>query len=246
MPIHLTAFIATVALLAVLPGANNASITRQTLAHGRRAGWLAVAGASIGILIWASAAAVGLSAMLLANPRAYLAIRLAGAAVLGGLGLLSLAAAARQRRGTQPTTTIPLVAGLPLTADPAPTGLALTRPAGAGSASSELVSAGSNPSGAVGRRSFAVGVATSLGNPKAGVVAISLIPQFVSATGPVLASSMLLGLIWAAVSGTWFTLYVWAVNRARTRVQRPGVQWAVQAVTGVSMVGLGVAVALGV
>jgi hypothetical protein len=59
---------------------------------------------------------------------------------------------------------------------------------------------------ATGRRSFAVGVATSLGNPKAGVFAVSLIPQFVTAHGPVLASSIALGAIWAVVSGTWFCL----------------------------------------
>ena len=40
-----------------MPGANNASITRQALTHGRRAGLLTVAGASTGILIWAIAAA---------------------------------------------------------------------------------------------------------------------------------------------------------------------------------------------
>lgn len=144
MPTSLAAFVATVALLAMLPGANNASITRQTLMAGRRAGLLAVAGASTGILIWATAAAVGLSAVLLANPGAYLALRIGAAAVLLILGLQCLWAL---HRGP--------------TAGPAP--------------------AGDGRKAATGRGSFAIGVATSLGNPKAGVVAVSLIPQFVTA-----------------------------------------------------------------
>ena len=82
----------------MLPGANNASITRQTLMHGRRAGLLTVAGASAGILIWAGAAAIGLSAILLANPATYLAIRIGGAAVLFALGIQALWALRKRPR----------------------------------------------------------------------------------------------------------------------------------------------------
>jgi len=205
MPTHLAAFITTVALLAMLPGANNAAITRQTLLSGRRAGMLTVAGSSTGILVWASAAAVGLSAVLVTNPDAFLLLRLTGATVLCALGLQSLWAV---RKPTAPTS------------EPS-TGHTGT-----------------------GRRSFAVGVATSLGNPKAGVVAVSLIPQFVTAHGPILASSIALGAIWAAVSGTWFCLYVWTVDKARARASKPRVQRLMHATTGVTMLGLGIAVAI--
>jgi threonine/homoserine/homoserine lactone efflux protein len=201
MPTHLVAFITTVALLAMLPGANNAAVTRQTLMHGRRAGLLAVAGASTGILIWAAAAAIGLSAVLLANPNAYLVIRLGGAAVLIALGAQALWAL----RG-RPAPSVPRHSG---------------------------------------RRNFAVGVAASLGNPKAGVVAVSLIPQFVTADGPVLVSSIALGGLWAIISGAWFCLYVWTVDKGRARVSRPRVQRLMQATTGLTMVGLGIAVAVG-
>jgi threonine/homoserine/homoserine lactone efflux protein len=200
VPTHVAAFVTTVALLAMLPGANNAAITRQTLASGRRAGLLTVAGTSTGILIWATAAAAGLSAILLANPDAYLAIRIAGATVLCVLGAQSLWTLRKP----------------PADAAPRRTGA-----------------------------SFAIGVASSLGNPKAGVFAVSLIPQFVTADGPVLASSVALGAIWAAVSGTWFALYVWTVDKGRARVNRPAVHRVLQAATGVTMLGLGIAVALG-
>ena len=88
-------------------------------------------------------------------------------------------------------------------------------------------------------------MATSLGNPKAGVVAVSLIPQFVTADGPILASSIALGAVWAAVSGTWFSLYVWTIDKGRARANKPSVQRFMQAATGLTMLGLGVAVAIG-
>jgi threonine/homoserine/homoserine lactone efflux protein len=206
MPTHIVAFVTTVALLAMLPGANNASITRQTLMHGLRAGLLTVAGASTGILIWASAAAIGLSAVLLANPSTYLAIRIGGAAVLIALGAQTLWALRKRPAPESPS--------------------------------------GSSPGG-TGRKSFAVGVAASLGNPKAGVVAVSLIPQFVTAHGPVLASSIALGAIWATISGTWFSLYVWTVDKGRARANKPSVQRFMQAATGLTMLGLGIVVAVG-
>ena len=90
MPKDLLPFMATVLALAIVPGANNATITRQVLRRGRSAGLLTVAGTSTGILLWASAGALGLSAVLVAQPAAFQALRLVGAALLAGLGMLSL------------------------------------------------------------------------------------------------------------------------------------------------------------
>lgn len=207
MPMHLAAFVVTVALLAILPGANNASITRQTLTGGRRAGLLTVAGTSAGILIWASTAAVGLSTILLANPHAYLALRLGGAAVLCVLGAQNLLALRR-------------------TAVIAPAPAAAQSRAGTG------------------RTSVVIGVATSLANPKAGVVAVSLIPQFVAPHGPVLASSIALGVVWATVSGAWFTMYVWTLDKGRARVTKPTMQRLMHTATGITMIGLGLGLAI--
>ncbi|WP_158074141.1 LysE family translocator [Micromonospora sp. CB01531] len=96
-----------------------------------------------------------------------------------------------------------------------------------------------------GGRAFVVGVATSLGNPKAGVFAVSLLPQFVGPRGPVLASCIALGLVWAAVSGAWFCGFVWAIDKGRSRMTRPQFRRVMQAVTGVTLLCLGVAVAAG-
>jgi hypothetical protein len=64
------------------------------------------------------------------------------------------------------------------------------------------------------------------------------------AHGPVLVSSLALGVVWATVSGTWFGLYVRTIDKARARAADPRVQRLMRAATGVVMLGLGLAVAL--
>ena len=77
------------------------------------------------------------------------------------------------------------------------------------------------------------------------MVAVSLIPQFVTADGPVLVSSVALGMIWATISGIWFSACVWVLDKGRERVSRPATQRLMQAATGIGMLVLGVAVAVG-
>jgi threonine/homoserine/homoserine lactone efflux protein len=83
-------FMSVVALLAVVPGANNAVVTRQTLLGGRRSGLLTVAGTSTGIVAWAMLSALGVSAVLLTVPFGAAALHLGGAMVLAGLGVSTL------------------------------------------------------------------------------------------------------------------------------------------------------------
>ncbi|MEV0912196.1 LysE family translocator [Streptomyces hokutonensis] len=50
---------------------------------------------------------------------------------------------------------------------------------------------------------YAAGLGTDLGNPKEGVFAVSVLPQFVTADGPVMVTSVLLGVVWAMVNADW-------------------------------------------
>ncbi|MEU8076357.1 LysE family translocator [Catellatospora citrea] len=207
MPTHLPLFIGTTWLLAMLPGAGQALMLRQTLHGGPRAAWASIAGTCTGLLAWTVAAAAGLSAVLLANPHAYTLLRLAGGVVLALLGLSTLRAMRRQPA-----------------AGPVP--------------SSEI--------DAPGRwGAYTAGLATNLGNPKAGVFAVSLLPQFVTHDGPVFASSVALGALWALVTAGWYVLFTWAVNRGRALVSKPAVHRRLQLLTGGTLVCLGAAVALG-
>lgn len=205
MPVHLPLFVLTTWLLAMLPGAGQALMLRQTLHGGLRTAWASVAGTCLGLLVWTTAAASGLSAVLLANPGVYTALRVVGGVVLAGLGVATLWGQRRRRaaRAERPA--------------PRP-GL---------------------------RGAFLTGLATNLGNPKAGVFALSLLPQFLPPGGPVLAPSLLLGAVWAAVVASWYLLFTWAVNRGRALMSRPAVQRRVQLATGGILIVLGAAVAAG-
>ena len=206
MPTHLPVFLITTWLLAMLPGAGQALMMRQTLAGGPRLARPAIVGNATGLLIWSSAAAAGLSAILLANPHAYVAVRIAGGTVLVVLGINTLTAA----RG----------------APEAPAADTQERRAGLWGA-------------------YFAGLGTTLGNPKAGVFAISVLPQFVTADGPIFLSSIALGVIWALVNVCWYLPFTWAVGRGRALASRPAVRRGLSIATGVVLLALGLAVAGG-
>ncbi|GAA2912487.1 LysE family translocator [Streptosporangium fragile] len=86
----LLAFIGSCFLLAMIPGVSTAVILRQTLRSGRGPGLAATLGNETGILLWALAAAFGLSALVLASQVAYDAMRIVGAVLLVVMGAQSL------------------------------------------------------------------------------------------------------------------------------------------------------------
>ena len=84
-----------------------------------------------------------------------------------------------------------------------------------------------------------------MGNPKAGVFAVSLLPQFISPQGHVFASGVLLGVVWALTTAAWYLLFVTLVDRGRSLVTRPGVTTWLHGITGVVLLLLGAGVAFG-
>ena len=87
---------------------------------------------------------------------------------------------------------------------------------------------------------------TNLGNPKAGVFAVSLLPQFAPAHGNVFLATVGLGLLWALVTAAWYVVFVSLVRRCRTWVTGPRAQRAVNRGTGAILIALGVGVVLGI
>jgi threonine/homoserine/homoserine lactone efflux protein len=86
----LPAFALASTLLILAPGPDSLLVLRNTLRHGRRAGWITASGTLSGLLAWAAAAAFGLSALLRVSHVGYDALRLAGAGYLIWLGVSSL------------------------------------------------------------------------------------------------------------------------------------------------------------
>jgi threonine/homoserine/homoserine lactone efflux protein len=85
-------------VLIMIPGPDQALITRSTLVGGRAAGLLTMVGGVLGLAVHATAAAVGLSALLLASAKAFTVLKIVGAAYLLWMGAQTLRAAARSRR----------------------------------------------------------------------------------------------------------------------------------------------------
>ncbi|MFI9591423.1 LysE family translocator [Nonomuraea sp. NPDC052265] len=96
---YLLAFVGACFLVAMVPGVSTAIILRQTLRSGRGSGLAATLGNETGILLWALAAAFGLSALLVASQVAYDVMRVTGAVVLVVMGAQALWQA---RKGSPP------------------------------------------------------------------------------------------------------------------------------------------------
>ncbi|MFI6519004.1 LysE family translocator [Spirillospora sp. NPDC050679] len=92
-------------------------------------------------------------------------------------------------------------------------------------------------------RCFRLGLVTNFANPKAGVFAVSFLPQFVPEGRPVMATLVLLSVLWALIDLVWYTVVVWLVGAAKQVLGRPGVRRRLEQVSGVVLVGLGVRLA---
>lgn len=84
--------------LAATPGPDFVLIVDHTLLHGRRAGYLTLAGNRAGLCLHLAFALLGLSAILVTTPSIYVAVRLLGAAYLVYLGARKLLAVSGARR----------------------------------------------------------------------------------------------------------------------------------------------------
>jgi threonine/homoserine/homoserine lactone efflux protein len=84
------AYLIASTILAVTPGPGVIYIVTRTLSRGRQAGLASVAGIALGNLANATAASVGLAALLAASATAFAAMKLAGAAYLVFLGIRAL------------------------------------------------------------------------------------------------------------------------------------------------------------
>lgn len=88
---------AAAAVLVVLPGPDSLLMLRSVVLRGRRRAVFTALGILTGLLVWAAAAALGLSALLRASHAGYLTLRVMGAAYLITLGVGAL----RQRHNNE-------------------------------------------------------------------------------------------------------------------------------------------------
>ncbi|GAA4070747.1 MULTISPECIES: LysE family translocator [Actinomadura] len=217
----LVAFTGAAMLIAMAPGPSTIVIMRVAVRSGRRAGVAAVLGNEAGVVLWGVAAAVGLSALLVASRLVYDGLRIVGAVVLVWFGVRALWEA-RRRRGDEGA-------------------------GGRGEGADVTVSSDAVGGGDSLWRCFRLGLITNVANPKAGVFAVSFLPQFVPVsvpTGwPVLVMLVGLTVVWALVDVVWYGAVLWLVGAARRVLGRAGVRRRLEQVSGVVLIGLGVRLA---
>jgi threonine/homoserine/homoserine lactone efflux protein len=93
------------------------------------------------------------------------------------------------------------------------------------------------------RRAYWQGLVTNFANPKAGVFAVSFLPQFVPQGAPVLPTLLAFSVIWAAVDLIWYLPLVWLSGRVGGVLQRQSVRRRMEQASGALLVGLGVRLA---
>lgn len=104
-------FAVVAGLLTIIPGLDTALVLRTAVTRGHREGFATAVGINTGVLVWGMAAAVGVSALVVASDAAYTALRLLGAAYMVWLGLALLRNSWRQGSpatpGPEPQTLTP-------------------------------------------------------------------------------------------------------------------------------------------
>ena len=95
---QIAAFSLAAALVTISPGADMALVARRAITDGWRQSSVTTAGILTGLLVHATASAVGVSAILLRSATAFTVLKIAGACYLVALGLLSFRAARRTAR----------------------------------------------------------------------------------------------------------------------------------------------------
>jgi threonine/homoserine/homoserine lactone efflux protein len=92
-------------------------------------------------------------------------------------------------------------------------------------------------------RAYRLGLLTSFANPKAGVFAVSFLPQFVPHGAPVLPVLVLFSVVWALVDVVWYLVVIWLAGRAGRALRRPVVRRWLERISGAVLVGLGLRLA---
>ena len=214
---QLLPFLAGSILITVVPGADMALIMRQVFLGGTRLAQRTIFGNLSGLVVHAAALAVGLSALLVASAEAYTVVKLAGAAYLVYLGVLSLRAAWQSRReGPAPN---PAVEG-------------------------EAVRHGRATSVPSTRTAYLQGVISTVLNPKPALLFLTFLPQFVDTSRAVLPQILFLAGVHILVGLVWLTIYAHLIHRAHRTLTRADVRRWLEGATGVVLIALGLRVAV--
>lgn len=227
---QLIAFTGVAAGMVAMPGADFAVVVRNAL-DSRRAGVAAAVGVAGGLLVHTALAVAGLAAVLVAVPALFGAVQLLGGCYLLYLGARALTAAFRRPAAATDGTT--RMAGTTRTDGS-------TRMDGTDRTAAGTRPDGRSPAALLGTaQSLRQGFLTNALNPKAPVLFLSLLPQFVPAGAPALPRTLLLATMVVAMALVWFPAVALLVDRLGAWLRRPSVARALEATTGALLTALG-------
>jgi threonine/homoserine/homoserine lactone efflux protein len=106
---------------------------------------------------------------------------------------------------------------------------------------------GAEPAGAADSsawRAARQGLATNLLNPKVGVFYVALLPQFLPSGSNPLAVGLLLAGVHALITVVWFAVLITLASVLGRRLRRPATGRAIDGVTGTTLIGFGVKLAV--
>jgi threonine/homoserine/homoserine lactone efflux protein len=92
---------------------------------------------------------------------------------------------------------------------------------------------------------FLTGLATNVANPKAGVFAVALLPQFIPDGANTASATAALGLVWATVTVLWYWLYTWLVERGQRLLSTTKARRRMAVASGAALASVGCALAWG-
>jgi threonine/homoserine/homoserine lactone efflux protein len=98
---QLLAFVGVAVVLSVTPGPDMALVLRNTVRGGRPSGYRTVAGIAVGLVVWATATALGIAAVLAASAEVFAALKVAGGIYLLYLGVQALLALRRDEHAVE-------------------------------------------------------------------------------------------------------------------------------------------------
>ncbi|MFF9578363.1 LysE family translocator [Streptomyces rubiginosohelvolus] len=219
MDAQLIAFTGVAAGMVALPGADFTVVVRNALAS-RTAGLASAFGVAGGLLVHTALAVAGLAAVLVTMPVLFRTVQLLGGAYVLYLGLSALYAI--RRRPAQNGSGTPSVA-----------------PEGAPEGDPE------RPAPREFGRALRQGFLTNALNPKAPVLFLSLLPQFVPDGQPPLPRTLLLAALVVVLALIWFPAVALLVDRLGRWLRRPRTARAIEGGSGVALTGLGLALVTG-
>ena len=219
---NLLLFVPMAAILVMLPGPDFALIAKISLMNGRPQGQAAAVGVALGICVHTTAAMLGISAIISQSVLWFSVLKYVGAAYLVWLGIQALRAGQR--------------AGQPVRSAVVKTAQQSDAQAGAASPAQRL-------SLRQWLHFFGQGFLTNALNPKAVLIFLTFLPQFMDPHAPLAPQFLTLGGILSGLCLFWYVPLAYMLGRIRHIFENSRFQKWMQRCTGLVFIAFGLKLA---